>query len=77
MREQRFARIRRGSALLAVSIWSSALAAPGPASAGRERIVEPGLERQAPPATPEPGAAIAFGLGVGVIAWAARRHRKR
>ncbi len=51
------------------------------ADAGRARI-EPPIDPNAPtipsnvPATPEPGAALAFALGIGVVAWAARRTRR-
>lgn len=54
-----------------------ALTAAGSASAGRRRTAVTGTEGGGLPATPEPGAAIAFALGVGVIAWAARRNRNR
>jgi hypothetical protein len=57
------------------------------ASAGRLRPVVPAPVVSVPapivsaepktrlPATPEPGAALAFGAGIGLIAWAARRRR--
>jgi hypothetical protein len=51
----------------------------GPASAARPRILQPGNPNppiQNVPATPEPGAALVFGLGVAVVAWASRRHRR-
>lgn len=51
------------------------LAAAGSASAGRPRGSLP-PSGDTLPAVPEPGAAIAFGLGVGVVAWAVRRHRR-
>lgn len=45
------------------------------ALAGRQRAVVPRTSETLP-AVPEPGAAIAFALGVGVVAWAARRNRR-
>ncbi len=51
------------------------------AYAGRVRVETP-IDPNAPtiptnvPATPEPGAALAFALGIGVVAWAARRTRR-
>jgi hypothetical protein len=52
------------------------------ASAGRLRV-EPPVDPNAStiptnvPATPEPGAALAFAVGIGVVAWAARRTRRQ
>jgi hypothetical protein len=53
----------------------AALTAAGTATAGRQRTPVP-TEGGGLPATPEPGAALAFAVGVGVIAWAVRRNRK-
>jgi hypothetical protein len=58
-----------------LSAWASLLLA-GDAVAGRARPVAT-TEGGGLPATPEPGAALAFAVGVGVIAWAVRRNRKR
>jgi hypothetical protein len=52
------------------------VALAGSASAGRARPTPPVTDGGGLPATPEPGAALAFALGVGVIAWAVRRSRK-
>jgi hypothetical protein len=61
--------------LLAVVV---ALTSAGSAMAGRTR---PALtttpDAGGLPATPEPGAAIAFAVGIGVVAWAVRRNRNR
>jgi hypothetical protein len=49
----------------------------GAAHAARAREV-PAVARLAsdpPPSTPEPTAAIVFGVGVGLIAWKSRRSR--
>lgn len=51
------------------------LAAADPAFAGRSRSLARS-SGDALPAVPEPGAAIAFALGVGVVAWAVRRSRR-
>jgi hypothetical protein len=47
------------------------------ADAGRYRP-DPVLERDANPvpSTPEPAAAIVFGIGVGLVAWKVRRSRR-
>lgn len=45
------------------------------ALAGRQRVA-PARASETLPAVPEPGAAIAFAIGVGVVAWAARRNRR-
>lgn len=50
------------------------LTAAAGAWAGRERIVADAASTVPP--TPEPGAALAFGVGIGVVAWAVRRHRR-
>lgn len=62
---------RLPGALAAFALLTSA----GLAHAGRERA--PLLSTEGVPPTPEPGAALAFAVGVGVIAWAVRRHRNR
>lgn len=48
----------------------------GDALAGRERPIPTTGSGGGLPATPEPGAALAFAVGVGVIVWAVRRNRK-
>jgi len=53
----------------------------GVADAGRPRILP--TQRHAPtttpnpsPTTPEPSAALIFGLGLGAVSWASRRTRR-
>lgn len=48
----------------------------GDALAGRERPLATTGSGGGLPATPEPGAALAFAVGVGVIVWAVRHNRK-
>jgi len=64
----------RMPALLAAIV---ALSAAGSASAGRQRVLAPTETGGGLPATPEPGAAIAFAVGIGVVAWVVRRNRNR
>lgn len=51
----------------------------GPAEAARPRIEgvgPPGEPTSTSPVTPEPGGALVFALGVGIVAWAWRRGRR-
>jgi hypothetical protein len=61
---------------LALGILTSLVAAPGLAMAARQRIASASLVSTAPPSTPEPAGALAFGVGLGVVVWAARRKSR-
>jgi hypothetical protein len=57
-------------ALVAVpALWTLMSAAT--ASAGQRRLEASTVD----PATPEPAAMLVFGLGLGVVAWSARRRK--
>jgi hypothetical protein len=62
---------------LAVAVVFTLLGS-GVANAGRPRVFPPVAQHPAPnpsPTTPEPTAALIFGLGLGAVSWASRRTR--
>lgn len=64
--------------LLALTM-SIALMSAGVADAGRLRPLPPTAQdvpTNRTPTTPEPSAAIAFALGIGLVGWATRRNRR-
>ena len=76
----RYSRWARASRALLIAVPMLLLVSSS-ADAGRARVelpIDPNA-RTIPanvPVTPEPGAALAFALGIGVVAWAARRTRR-
>jgi len=54
----------------AVALWT--LVDAGVASAAQRRLAASIVD----PATPEPAAMLAFGVGLGVVAWSARRRKR-
>ena len=54
----------------ALALWT--LVGPNAAMAGQRRLAASIVD----PATPEPAAMLVFGVGLGVVAWSARRGKR-